>query len=58
MTVQTESKPLLASPENVLNQEFILVIDDDIVFINYLKNVLEKKVILSLLLITVNVEWS
>lgn len=43
MTVQTESKPLLASPENVLNQEFILVIDDDIVFINYLKNVLEKK---------------
>lgn len=43
INIQQEEKSQLYLSENSLNQEFILVIDDDIVFISYLKNVLEKE---------------
>ncbi|WP_274309662.1 diguanylate cyclase [Solibacillus daqui] len=44
---QTNADPMnedtqLAIPNHTLNQELILVIDDDIIFISYIKRVLEK----------------
>ncbi|MEG0385156.1 MAG: diguanylate cyclase [Solibacillus sp.] len=39
---QVENTQLIAT-DNSYDQEFILIIDDDIVFISYLKDVLEKK---------------
>ncbi|ATP40659.1 diguanylate cyclase [Solibacillus sp. R5-41] len=41
--VQQVENTQLISTDNSYDQEFILIIDDDIVFISYLKDVLEKK---------------
>lgn len=43
LTNQIVNNIPLTSQEIIYDQEFILIIDDDIVFISYLKNILEKE---------------